>query len=64
MPDGPPDIVVDPGDVGQSHPNASGSIRDIFSRSAGEHAAWFRQLDEDYIKPTLLLDQGKGGGGP
>lgn len=47
--------------IGESHLNASGTIREIFNRSAGEHAAWFRQLDEDYIKPTLLLDQGKGG---
>ena len=43
------------------HAHAHGSIRDLFSRSAGDHAAWFRQLDEDFIKPTLLLDQGKGG---
>jgi len=48
--------------LGETHANASGRIREIFSRSAGEHAAWFRQLDEDYIKPTLLLDQSKGGG--
>ncbi|CAG7972743.1 unnamed protein product [Penicillium olsonii] len=34
------------------------ALRDLFSGGAsGDHAAWFRQLDEDYIKPTLLLDQ-------
>jgi solute carrier family 9 (sodium/hydrogen exchanger), member 6/7 len=38
-----------------------GSIRDLFSRPTGDRAAWFRQLDEDFIKPTLLLDQNKGG---
>jgi solute carrier family 9 (sodium/hydrogen exchanger), member 6/7 len=44
-----------------AHPHAHGSIRDLFSRPTGDHAAWFRQLDEDFIKPKLLLDQGKGG---
>lgn len=43
------------------HGHAHGSIRELFSRSAGDHAAWFRQLDEDFIKPKLLLDQSKGG---
>ncbi|KAL3476114.1 Sodium/hydrogen exchanger family-domain-containing protein [Aspergillus californicus] len=34
------------------------TIRDLFSGGAsGDHVAWFRQLDEDYIKPHLLLDQ-------
>ncbi|OGE57027.1 hypothetical protein PENARI_c002G03293 [Penicillium arizonense] len=34
------------------------ALRDLWSGGAsGDHAAWFRQLDEDYIKPTLLLDQ-------
>lgn len=34
------------------------ALRDLFSGSArGDHGAWFRQIDEDYIKPTLLLDQ-------
>lgn len=46
---------------GTDHAHAHGSIRDLFSRSAGDHAAWFRQLDEDFIKPKLLLDQSKGG---
>jgi solute carrier family 9 (sodium/hydrogen exchanger), member 6/7 len=45
------------------HAHAHGSIRDLFSRPTGDHAAWFRQLDEDFIKPKLLLDQGKGGSG-
>ncbi|KAF5864918.1 monovalent cation:H+ antiporter, CPA1 (nhx1) [Aspergillus alliaceus] len=38
--------------------SASQAIRDLFSGgSSGDHGAWFRQLDEDYIKPRLLLDQ-------
>ncbi|KAJ5145926.1 uncharacterized protein N7515_000490 [Penicillium bovifimosum] len=38
--------------------SAREALRDLFSGGAtGDHAAWFRQLDEDYIKPTLLLDQ-------
>jgi solute carrier family 9 (sodium/hydrogen exchanger), member 6/7 len=49
-------------DVGQSHPNPSGSIRDLLRGAATDHTAWFRQLDEDYIKPTLLLDQHQGHG--
>ncbi|KAL2865679.1 bifunctional K:H/Na:H antiporter NHX1 [Aspergillus lucknowensis] len=38
--------------------SARETIRDIFSGGpSGDHVAWFRQLDEDYIKPRLLLDQ-------
>ncbi|PWY70212.1 sodium/hydrogen exchanger [Aspergillus heteromorphus CBS 117.55] len=38
--------------------SARDAIRDLFSGGpSGDHAAWFRQLDEDYIKPRLLLDQ-------
>ncbi|PYH89524.1 sodium/hydrogen exchanger 3 [Aspergillus ellipticus CBS 707.79] len=38
--------------------SAREAIRDLFSGGpSGDHAAWFRQLDEDYIKPRLLLDQ-------
>ncbi|KAJ5649960.1 uncharacterized protein N7484_003683 [Penicillium longicatenatum] len=37
---------------------ARDALRDLFSGGAnGDHAAWFRQIDEDYIKPKLLLDQ-------
>ncbi|KAE8146020.1 Sodium/hydrogen exchanger family-domain-containing protein [Aspergillus avenaceus] len=42
----------------ESGRSASQAIRDLFSgNSSGDHGAWFRQLDEDYIKPRLLLDQ-------
>jgi sodium/hydrogen exchanger-like protein 6/7 len=38
--------------------SAREALRDLFSGGAsGDHAAWFRQIDEDYIKPKLLLDQ-------
>lgn len=34
------------------------ALRDLFSGGpSGDHSAWFRQLDEGYIKPRLLLDQ-------
>ncbi|KAI9894418.1 MAG: monovalent cation:H+ antiporter, CPA1 (nhx1) [Vezdaea aestivalis] len=54
-----------PHEGAESHLTASGAIRELLSGTAEDHAAWFRQLDEDYIKPKLLLDQGKppGGGG-
>ncbi|EEH16598.2 sodium/hydrogen exchanger 3 [Paracoccidioides brasiliensis Pb03] len=40
---------------------ATAVIRDLLSGAGnGDHAAWFKQLDEDYIKPKLLLDQGPG----
>ncbi|KAK2742423.1 monovalent cation:H+ antiporter, CPA1 (nhx1) [Onygenales sp. PD_40] len=46
-------------------PGASSVFRDFFSGAGnGDHTAWFRQLDEDYIKPKLLLDQGSGHKGP
>jgi len=67
------------GDMGVSYPT-SGSAREegsaphitagaAFSQllhgTAEDHAAWFRQLDEGFIKPKLLLDGGKGPhGGP
>lgn len=38
--------------------SAREALRDLFSGGpSGDHGAWFRQLDEDYIKPRLLLDQ-------
>lgn len=48
------------------HITASGAISSLINGTAEDHAAWFRQLDEGFIKPKLLLDGGKGshGGGP
>ncbi|RDL39310.1 Sodium exchanger [Venustampulla echinocandica] len=45
---------------------ASGAISQLLHGTAEDHAAWFRQLDEGFIKPKLLLDGGKGPhhGGP
>ncbi|KKA21919.1 Sodium/hydrogen exchanger [Rasamsonia emersonii CBS 393.64] len=38
--------------------SARNALRELFSGGpTGDHAAWFRQLDEDFIKPKLLLDQ-------
>ena len=42
---------------------ASGAIQHLFSGTSEEQAAWFKQLDEDFIKPKLLLDQNRKGGG-
>lgn len=45
---------------------ASGAINSLLHGTAEDHAAWFRQLDEGFIKPKLLLDGGPGphnGGG-
>ncbi|OAX77927.1 sodium/hydrogen exchanger 3 [Emergomyces africanus] len=59
--------VLDEGSQGatgassSSRTGATAVFRDLFSGGGtGDHAAWFRQLDEDYIKPKLLLDQGSG----
>ena len=43
--------------------SASGAIHQLFSGNSDEQAAWFRQLDEGFIKPHLLLDQNQKGGG-
>jgi sodium/hydrogen exchanger-like protein 6/7 len=62
------EIVNDGGDglrarsgTESSHPiTATAAIRQLFSTE--DPTALFRQLDEDYIKPKLLLDGGRGGG--
>jgi len=44
---------------------ASGAISQLLHGTSDDHAAWFKQLDEGFIKPKLLLDGGKGPhGGP
>ena len=45
------------------HLSASGAISHLFSGTSEEQAAWFTQLDEGFIKPKLLLDQNRKGGG-
>ncbi|KAI4213720.1 MAG: hypothetical protein LQ351_003686 [Letrouitia transgressa] len=47
----------------EAHLSASGAINQLFSGSSEEHAAWFTQIDEGFIKPKLLLDQNRKGGG-
>jgi sodium/hydrogen exchanger-like protein 6/7 len=44
------------------HITASGAINSLLHGTTEDHAAWFRQLDEGFIKPKLLLDGGKHGG--
>ncbi|TVY50886.1 Endosomal/prevacuolar sodium/hydrogen exchanger [Lachnellula cervina] len=47
------------------HITASGAFSQLLHGTAEDHAAWFKQLDEGFIKPKLLLDGGKGPhGGP
>ncbi|ETI22964.1 sodium/hydrogen exchanger 3 [Cladophialophora carrionii CBS 160.54] len=64
-------LSVDHGDMGTvaqtegtSTPlaGATSSIRNLLRGATGDHTAWFRQLDEDFIKPHLLLDQHQGQG--
>ncbi|EFW16531.1 monovalent cation:H+ antiporter, CPA1 (nhx1) [Coccidioides posadasii str. Silveira] len=44
---------------------ATSAFRDLLSGAGSrDHAEWFKQLDEEYIKPKLLLDQGSGHKGP
>lgn len=40
---------------------ASGAFSQLLHGTVEDHAAWFKQLDEGFIKPKLLLDGGKGG---
>jgi sodium/hydrogen exchanger-like protein 6/7 len=52
------------------HMSVSGAMNSLISGTTEDHAAWFRQLDEGFIKPKLLLDGGRrspnepNGGGP
>lgn len=43
---------------------ASGALGQLAGMFGGsdDQAEWFRKIDEDYIKPKLLLDSGKGNG--
>ncbi|GJC95735.1 sodium/hydrogen exchanger [Colletotrichum higginsianum] len=45
------------------HVSATSAIRQLFSHGAEDAAGLFRQLDEDYIKPKLLLDGGSSSRG-
>ncbi|KZL85607.1 cpa1 family monovalent cation:h+ antiporter [Colletotrichum incanum] len=45
------------------HVSATSAIRQLFSHGAEDAAGLFRQLDEDYIKPKLLLDGGSNSRG-
>ncbi|WEW56564.1 monovalent cation:H+ antiporter, CPA1 (nhx1) [Emydomyces testavorans] len=44
---------------------ATSAFRNLLSGAGSrDHTEWFKQLDEEYIKPKLLLDQGSGHKGP
>ncbi|KAF2666310.1 sodium/hydrogen exchanger [Microthyrium microscopicum] len=43
--------------------NATGAISQLISELSEDPAGAFRHIDEDFIKPTLLLDPNSGGGG-
>ena len=50
------------------HPHDGGlsarhALSQLLSGTSEDQAALFRQLDENFIKPKLLLDPGRGGGG-
>lgn len=49
------------GEVFSQPLTATGAFRQLFTSE--DPSALFRQLDEDFIKPTLLLDPGSGGRG-
>jgi sodium/hydrogen exchanger-like protein 6/7 len=52
------------GNAGMSATGAIGQLAGIFGGSSEDQAEWFRKIDEGFIKPKLLLDQGgKGNGG-
>lgn len=53
----------DYGGNGEGQLSASGAISQLFSGTSEEQGAWFTQLDEGFIKPKLLLDQNRKGGG-
>ena len=42
---------------------AAGGLRQFLSTTVEDPATWFRQIDDEFIKPKLLLDPGDGGGG-
>lgn len=48
--------------LGSTVTGASAAMSSLLSGTSDDHAAWFRQLDEGFIKPKLLLDGGKPGG--
>lgn len=49
------------GSVGTRLPGL-GQLASLF-QSSEDQAEWFHKIDESYIKPTLLLDSGRPGGG-
>lgn len=48
------------GEGAESHLTASGAFNQLFRGTAEDQAALFRQIDDDFIKPKLLLDPSRG----
>ncbi|KFY51548.1 hypothetical protein V496_08819 [Pseudogymnoascus sp. VKM F-4515 (FW-2607)] len=49
--------------LGSTVTGAGAAMSSLLSGTTEDHAAWFKQLDEGFIKPKLLLDGGKSGSG-
>lgn len=49
--------------LGHTVTGAGAAMSSLLSGTTEDHAAWFKQLDEGFIKPKLLLDGGKPGSG-
>lgn len=49
--------------LGNTVTGAGAAMSSLLSGTTEDHAAWFKQLDEGFIKPKLLLDGGKPGSG-
>ena len=47
--------------LGSTVQGAGAAVSHLLSGTTDDHAEWFRQLDEGFIKPTLLLDGGGRG---
>jgi len=58
--------VSAPSGVNQSYetetPALGGGLRQFLAATAEDPATWFKQIDEGFIKPKLLLDPGDGRG--
>ncbi|KAK5065240.1 hypothetical protein LTR84_001078 [Exophiala bonariae] len=63
-PNGNGDDEILPTHTGAGASSHTGRIRDLLRGATADHTAWFKQLDEDFIKPHLLLDQHQGQGPP
>ncbi|KAI9791987.1 MAG: monovalent cation:H+ antiporter, CPA1 (nhx1) [Peltula sp. TS41687] len=61
-PHGPASRPAGPGESQEGGLTARQAISQLLSGTVEDQAALFRELDEGFIKPKLLLDQGRGNG--